>query len=299
MANLEFLLGILESEPAFVAWEDLLGTHQKALLLWQEMGFLDREPGVMPVPSCPHCGEGLPYLLGDRYRCSRCTSIVDRRHLLLWTFNVGAFLNWLADELHLRGEVRQIDATLWQLGTWEAHGHVRECFFRCRGPLSEAGTRRLAAYRSAVTFYGLSRASDREEPALFCVSLLEVLRLEDVLTVRDWTQLLEPRGNVRFDAQSGALWVGDAFLGEVPVGSKEFHFLLVLARHLDSFVSYADLKHFVLQQSGSSDSTEEATFCQNLKSRIKKKWIPGIDRLIATTNKGDGYRLRRHEEVSL
>jgi hypothetical protein len=48
----------------------------------------------------------------------------------------------------------------------------------------------------------------------------------------------------------------------------------------------------VLRRAGSTDTTEEATFCQGLKSRIKKKWVPRIDELIATTNKGDGYRLR-------
>src|SRR5207244_12946799 len=106
-----------------------------------------------------------------------------------------------------------------------------------------------------------------------------------------------PAGDVRLDARSGALRVGAAWLGEVPLGSKEFFFLDCLARHLDSFVPYADLKRAVLSQTGSRDATEEATFCQGLKSRIKKKWIPQIDRLIATTNKGEGYRLRAFAEV--
>jgi hypothetical protein len=56
-------------------------------------------------------------------------------------------------------------------------------------------------------------------------------------------------------------------------------------------VPYADLKHEVLRRSGSADTTEEATFCQKLKSRLKKG-LPAIDRLVVTTNKGDGYRLR-------
>ena len=66
-----------------------------------------------------------------------------------------------------------------------------------------------------------------------------------------------------------------------PVGSKEFHFLDCLASDLDRFITYADLKHHVLEQAGSTDTTEEGTFCQNLKSRIKKKWVPQIDRLIS------------------
>ncbi len=47
----------------------------------------------------------------------------------------------------------------------------------------------------------------------------------------------------------------------------------------------------------SRDGTEEATFAQNLKSRIKKKHVPAIGRRIATTNKGDGYRLRGYVEL--
>ena len=61
---------------------------------------------------------------------------------------------------------------------------------------------------------------------------------------------------------------------------------------MNEYVAYADIKHYVLQHSGGTDTTEEATFCQRLKSRIKKKSVPKIDVLVATTNKGDGYRLR-------
>ena len=46
----------------------------------------------------------------------------------------------------------------------------------------------------------------------------------------------------------------------------------------------------VLGQTGGIYETEEANLCQGLKSRIKKKWVPVIDLLVATTNKGDGYQ---------
>ena len=83
----------------------------------------------------------------------------------------------------------------------------------------------------------------------------------------------------------------------MPFGSKEYHFLACLAESIDRFVAYGDIKHEVLRRSGSRDTTEEATFCQKLKRRIKeKRWIPAIDRLIATTNKADGYRLRGYAE---
>ena len=80
------------------------------------------------------------------------------------------------------------------------------------------------------------------------------------------------------------------------MGSKEYFFLDCLARHLDTFVPYADLKREVLRRSGSKDSRDEATFCQRLKSAIKKKRIPEIDRFVVTTNKADGYRLRGEGE---
>ena len=56
---------------------------------------------------------------------------------------------------------------------------------------------------------------------------------------------------------------------------------------------YPDIKREVLFRSGGADGTEEATYCQGLKSRLKRR-MPGIDRLVVTTNKGDGYRLRAH-----
>src|SRR5206468_7313793 len=105
---------------------------------------------------------------------------------------------------------------------------------------------------------------------------------------------------VRFDVGTGSLFVDDRLLGEVPLSSKEFFFLRYLAEHLDAFVAYADLKREVLRRSGSRDTTEEATFCHRLKNRIKKRWVAEIDRLLVTTNKADGYRLRaRHGESQL
>src|SRR5206468_1502206 len=101
----------------------------------------------------------------------------------------------------------------------------------------------------------------------------------------------------RFETHSGALLVGDTPLGEVPLWSKEYFFLQCLAANLDHFVSYTDLQHFVLTQTGLRAETDEASFCQGLKSRIKKKWIGKLDLLLATTNKGDGYRLRGYAEV--
>ena len=76
------------------------------------------------------------------------------------------------------------------------------------------------------------------------------------------------------------------------MGGREYHFLACLASRLDHFVAYADIKRDVIARSGTADTTAEETFCQGLKSRIKKKYVPRIDRVVATTNKADGYRLR-------
>ncbi len=297
MQSLEFLLGLLDrQEPARVAWDDFAAIHGPALRTWQRMGFLSQEGGQHPIASCPHCDEGVPYRLRGRLICHWCRSEVDPSHLLLWQLDREAFLHWLAGKLSLRGGVRRIDDRLWQLGTWENEASPVESFYRRPGPLSETGRARLSAYRNVLVFSGVQAPVDLGGCARPCVALIELLRLDDTLAVADLATVLRPRGNVRFDAHSGALWVGETFLGEIPVGSKEYFFLSALASQLDHFVSYADLKYEILRRSGSSDETEEATFCHNLKSRIKKRWMGKIDQLLATTNKGDGYRLRGYAE---
>jgi hypothetical protein len=293
-ASLEFLLGLLQRRRPCVAHEDFAGPHGGLLGLLQGMGIVARRPGANPCPGCPHCGEGVPYPLGGRLVCTRCASTVDLRHLLLWPLDAGAFLTWLARELGLRGGVRAVDESLWQLGTWQQGGEATECFYPAPGPLSAAAARRLAAYRNALLLCGLSPPTGEAARTPF-VSLLEVLRPGEALAVVGLGAVVRGRDAVRFDAHSGVLWAGDARLGEVTVGSKEFHFLDCLARNLDRFVPYEDLKRHVLRRSGGGDETEEATFCQKLKSRAKKK-IPRLDRLIATTNKADGYRLRARSE---
>lgn len=292
-ADLEFVVGILEREcPPQVAGEDFVGPHGRVLRLWQRMHFLDREPGVNPVASCPHCEEGTPYRLGERFVCNRCHSAVDRDRLLLWRLDLAALLRWLAARWELRGGVRPVDGCLWQLGTRRSEGFACEGFYWRPGRLTGPAWQRLKAYRSTLLLYGLTPPAPDVVGDGYAVSLIDILGIGRTLTAGPWPQPPGGRGNVRFDAHSGALWAAGVLLGEVPPGSKEFFFLECLAARLDHFVPYPDIRHYVLVRAGSTDATEEGTFCQGLKSRIKKKWIPEIDHLIATTNKGDGYRLR-------
>jgi hypothetical protein len=88
--SVEFLLRLLEQiRPPQVVHEDFDGEHGEFLRACQEVGFLSREPGVHPVPSCPHCGEGVPYRLGERHLCNRCGSTVDPRRLRSWQLDPG------------------------------------------------------------------------------------------------------------------------------------------------------------------------------------------------------------------
>jgi hypothetical protein len=296
--SLSFILGLLDHSPqACISWEDLQGEHGPALRLWQQLGLLVNEPGWNPAASCPYCQEGTPLQLAGRYVCGSCLSAVDDRHLHLWRFDLEALLARLARMLALDGGVRPLDEGFWQLGSLAWEGVLYECFFLRGGLASERGRARLLAYRNAALLRPLPGEAGIEGFQGPCISLLELLRLDaEGLTVSHLPRLLRKGGTVRFDANSGVLWAGDMWLGEVPAGSKEYHLLACLAQQLDRFVPYADLKHAVLRAAGSTDTTEEATFCQKLKGRIKKE-VPRIDALIATTNKGDGYRLRAYVEL--
>ena len=121
--------------------------------------------------------------------------------------------------------------------------------------------------------------------------VIELFDADGALAPIDLGTLLRPRGRVRFGGRSGVLWAGDVRLGEVPVGSKEFFFVQVLAENLDAYVAYGDLKREVLRRSGGRDERDEASFCHKQKRRVKQ-CIPAFDALVTTTNKGEGYRLR-------
>lgn len=290
--NIAFLLHLLDhgDEPC-VSVDDLDGPHAAILQEGQRLGFVDTEPCASPSPGCPHCGEGVPYRLGQRFLCNGCRSTVEPHWLFRWPLRRERFFSWLGAELGLRGEPRPLDGALWQLGTHAGEDGHRECFYRRPEPLSSAAGTRLGAYQNVLVLFGLAPPQD-ETHRIRSLSLLELLRGPEPLSVADLQPFLLRRGAVRFELHSGALWVGDACLGEVPVGSAEFFLLARLAADLDHFVPYADLKRAVLRQSGGRDATAEATLCQKLKNRIKAKHIVGIDRLLVTTNKGDGYRLR-------
>jgi hypothetical protein len=294
-AGVDFLLRLLDQDGVPLATpEDFDGALGQALRAARALGLFGTAPGVNPVPSCRHCGEGVPYRAGGRTVCNACRAVIDPSDLTAWALDRQAVLQWLAAGLNLRGGVQQIDDRLWQLGTLAGATGLRECFYLRGGPVSDSGSARLDAYNDVLVFHGTGRPAGRWPS----VSLLAVLDASDGLAARAVGSHSRTGGAVRFEAQSGALWAGEEAFGEVPVGSREYHFLSCLADRVDQFVSYADLKRHVLRASGSRDATEEATFCQGLKSRIKRKWVPRIDRLIATTNKGDGYRLRGYAELS-
>lgn len=296
-ASVEFLLGLLDSDgPSAVSAEDFDGPHGDCLRTWQGLGLVAREPGVHPALSCPHCDAGVPYRLGDCYVCHTCRSTVDARHLYLWPLDLQAVLGWVAGCLRLVGGIRPVDDRLWQLGTGDADGFAVECFYWRTGSRSELAERRLAAYGRLLVFHGPGTALGERRPGRW-VPLVELFGPDGSFRPAEVADLLRARGVVRFDANTGAVWVGDSWLGEVPVGSREYHLLACLAVDLDRFVSYRELKLEVLRRSGAADATEEATFCQGLKSRIKRRWVPDIDRLVVTTNKADGYRLRGHADT--
>ena len=296
MSSLAFLLGLLAlGAPAFVTGEDIDGPHKDALATWQALGFIGREPGVHPHPTCPHCAEGVPYRAEGRLLCSGCRCVLPPRELLAWPVHREAFLTALATHLGLRGGVRSIDAQFWELGSGNAEGSGVVGFFHADGPLSDPARTKFALYRRVLV---LSAAPGAEHDGLGrWVPLTAVLDADGAFARIELPDLLRQRGRVRFDRETGGLRVGATLVGEIPPGGREWAFLACLAEHLDQFVPYTDLKWAVLRETGGSGETDEATFCQKLKSRIKEKYVPRIDHLIATTNKGDGYRLRAEGEA--
>lgn len=291
MTDPAFLAGLVDADPPAAALDDLAGPHGDALRAWQALGLVAREPAAHPAPTCPHCLDGVPARLGDRVVCDRCFTGVDPRHLLAWPLDRAALFAVLAARLGLQGGVLGGDGRLWQLGTGVVDGATVECFYRRPGPLSDREAGRLAAYRRAVVVHGPTATS---ADGWRRVPLAELLGPDGTPVATGLPALLEVRGVVRFDPATGAVWVGSEWVGEVPVGTKEWGLLAALAEQPDQYVPYLALKREVLRRTGSRDEADAATFCQGLKSRAKRRWLPGIDRLVVSTGKGDGFRLRGH-----
>jgi hypothetical protein len=292
MRSVEFALALFErDQPLGISIEELCGPHGDLFRLWQTLGIVGHEPGTNPTLSCPHCDDGAPVNLAGRFVCLHCRSTIEVRHFLLWPLHWEILLDRTANHLGLRGGIRRIGGRLWQLGSGRSGNEQIECFSIGVGALSESEQQKLRSYRRVLIFVGPTVDADASHRGR-CIPLLALFEPDGSFRKTDLTSLLHARGTIRFDSHSGALWVGDQWMGEVPVGSREFHLLGCLTEHLDHFVPYSDLKREVLRRAGGFDETDEATFCHGLKRRIKAQWISGIDSLIATTNKGDGYRLR-------
>lgn len=291
--SLYFILGLIQrNNPAVVSIEDLTGEHGATLRLWQRLGFLSREPEPHPTPSCPFCKEGVPIQLSRQLLCSECHGTIAKPHLWRWRVQLEKIITWLAKEFVIEGAMQRIEGEFWQLGCKRIGNERYEVFFAQNDILSKQARRRLLAFRSAILLQPMPAARHIDGFQGIYGSLLELLQQGDrsfATPTLEW--LLERDRAVGFDQSTGRLKVGKQSLGELPVGSKEFYLMLHLSQHLDRYVSYRHLKHFVVHATGSSDETDEATFCHKLKSRIKKR-ILDIDRFLVTSNKGDGYRLQ-------
>jgi hypothetical protein len=295
--SVEFLLGFLSAAgPVCVAQEDFDGPHGAMLRQWQDARFVDPVPGVHPVPGCPHCGEGEPYRVDARLLCAACHTDLDTCELLAWPVHPEAFLADLALRLGLRGGLRAVDEHLIQLGTATVRGEAIECFVCPTGLLSDMASRRLSSFRRVLVLSGPMIAPPAQGHGRW-ISLIELFDADGAYRAPDLAALIQGQAAVRFDRETGALFVGGNRVGEVPLWGREYFFLACLADHLDGYVPYADLKRDVLSRTGGNGGADEATFCQKLKSRIKEKYVPSIDRLLVTSNKADGYRLRAEAGV--
>jgi hypothetical protein len=292
---LEFLLGLLDTfDPAHVGHDDLCGPNRHLLLSAQRAGFLATEPGMNPVPSCPYCIAGTPYRIDDAYFCSRCGSRIALPHLQCWRLETDTFLTWLTKQLQLSGPIERIDGSLWRLGMG-AIGHERvECFYLRGEGLPNHTLGRLLVYRNALLLHGKLRPPRLTGFEGRIISLLDVLRFDGrTFEAVPIASLLKQGGAVRFIEASGVILAGDVPLGQIPRGTREFHLVSCLAAHAGTAIPYSDLKRFVCKMSHSSDSTEEATFCQKLKSRIKRMHgVAAIDDLITTDRATGGYVLK-------
>jgi hypothetical protein len=114
-----------------------------------------------------------------------------------------------------------------------------------------------------------------------------VPRLNDAVRGLRGTERLDRDGQVV--DRDGPLGTDQKLFG--PRSGGLIHLVGDIRRPLAALVAKRD--------TGCTDDTEEATFCQGLKSRIKKKWVLSIDRIITTTNKGDRHRLRGYAESYL
>lgn len=294
--SVAFLVGLLdEADPVALAAEDFAGPHGPAAAHWREHDFVGTEATLNPCPCCPHCGDGTPAPVCDRFVCDRCRSDVAEADLRLWPFRPVAVLRWLAHRWGLAGGVRRVEECLYSLGRRVTEAGVVECFFRRAGRLTEFGRRVIAHRPGAVVLFGRAAPPEADDSAGRWVSLFDVLHGEDGLGTVDFDVMLGGPAGVRFDAETGELLVGGRVVGEVPPDSREFHFLDRLSRGLGRLVPYADLKRHVLSRTGTRAETDDATFCHKLKHRLKRR-IPGIDRFLVTTNRADGYRLRGREE---
>lgn len=291
--SLESVLAILHTdEPVQLAREDFDGPHGPVWRRMQAMGFVAGEGVPNPAATCPECLEGNPYFVGDRFLCPVCREDVDEADLLVWRFDRAAFLGWLAREWRLLGGVERIADELWRLGTLAADGHPTECFYLRGGEVPEAARGRLLVFREALVLHGAFTPPSIPGFEGRILALADVIDASaEGFTGRPLCSSSRPEG-ISFDPASGELCLGKTLLGHVPPGSREFHFLQHLIERPGVLIPYTDLKHHVARLSGSRDTTDEATYCQKLKWRLKNvHGIAAIDELLATDRKLGGYRL--------
>ncbi len=287
--SLLFLLECFDyqSHPRLTTSEWL--EHRELLGFAQSQNWLSQKSKTEIGDLCRFCEEGVLAIVGDRVICPKCFTYFKKQELFNWELSRQTFLEWVSLGLGFQATYQRIGDQLLLIGNRPIATGVEWLYYQIGTRLDLTETKRLNASQSSWVLWGTQAPEGL--PHIRSIALWDqfyfdqgTLKLRSLGSDRVGT-------SVRFDLQTGELWIGQDRVGEVSFASREYYFLKTLWESQDRFVSYHELKQKVTEATGTTDERDSATYCQRLKHLTKAK-IPQIDLILVTSGKGQGYRFR-------
>ena len=290
--------------------QNLLGNEMASLL--NKLNFLEEDSPAKSV-FCPSCqNEHEAVVTSKKEAFLVCTDEntgripIDPQMLKQWQFSLPKFLELVAKELKIKGDVKNVVANdLWLIGTLQKDSRHFLVFYSRTNDLNSYNTffdafkspvRAFVIFTNTETpFINLNKAEAIVVPIANIVELKKNSLSWDTKSFQE--QILTVLRQVVFYPSNGDLVVLGKLLGTITPSSPEYFFVLILWDNFGQPVSHQNIYNHIKEGLGKNEKddyvSDVPTFCNKMKNKIKTQLGAIVDRIIISTKTPNGLSAYR------
>lgn len=277
------------------------------ITLLKNMGLLQQGSDIKEIP-CQSCDDdhflavkvekGKLYYFCPQSDISR--NYLDPGEVRTWQFNVEGFLQMLALQLHIDGNVEKLEVKgMWQIGGFSKDDARYNCYYFQGRNFHEALAfieRQPSHMRRYILFtnQGNFIAPLTSGHSFLCIEITELIEVKSKhLSFKKKLFdefLITGFRSVLFNSKNGDLTVNGKPIASITPSTAEYYFTELLWKHFNEPVPHQSIKRHIYIKTGKDYDDGPQKLCHKQKNKIKKEADEPalIDQIFKTTKDYDG-----------